>query len=287
MMQHREFSVILNDNSSYKVHFTDWGNGEAKKTLVCVHGLTRNCRDFDYLASELSSNYGYRVLSIDMPGRGRSEYLPNWEMYVYENYCLVILSILEQLNLTSIDYLGTSMGGILALHLAQNRPELFNKLILNDVGTFLPKESIAKIVRYVRVYPIFTDLEHAKSYLKVKLAHFGIKLEENWDYITKHSIHLNHKDELVLDYDFAITEVLFAYSKEVMDDIDYSPLWSGANFKKLLLIRGSKSEVLLRSTALEMVAAKDNAKLIEFDGVGHTPCLMEKDQIKAIINWLV
>ncbi len=133
------------------------------------------------MASELSSNHNYRVISIDMPGRGRSEYLPDWKMYIYENYCLVVLSIIRQLNLSSIDYLGTSMGGILALYLAQNRPELFNKLILNDVGTFLPKESLAKIVRYVRVYPIFTDSEHAKSYLKVKLAHFGIRSEENWD----------------------------------------------------------------------------------------------------------
>lgn len=286
MMQHRELSVILNDNNSYKVHFTDWGKVESKKTLVCVHGLTRNCRDFDYLASELSSNHNYRVISIDMPGRGRSEYLPDWKMYIYENYCLVVLSILRQLNLSSIDYLGTSMGGILALYLAQNRPELFNKLILNDVGTFLPKESLAKIVRYVRVYPIFTDLEHAKSYLKVKLAHFGIRSEENWDYITKNSVHLNSKDELVLDYDFAITEVLYAYSKEISADIDYTPLWIGTNFKNLLLIRGSKSEVLLQSTALEMVATKADAKLIEFEGVGHTPCLMEEDQIKAVINWL-
>jgi pimeloyl-ACP methyl ester carboxylesterase len=286
MMQNKYISVILNDNKSYNVHFTDFGDENEEKTLVCVHGLTRNSRDFDYLANELSSNHGYRVISIDMPGRGRSEYLPDWKMYTYENYCLVILSLLKQLNLSSVDYLGSSMGGVLALHLAQDKPKLFNKLILNDVGTFLPKESLAKIVRYVRVYPTFTDVSHAKDYLKVKLAHFGIRSEKNWDYITKHSVHLNNKDELVLDYDLAITDILFHHSKGAASDIDYSPLWPRVSFKKLLLIRGGKSEVLLHNTALEMVAAKNNANLIEFEGVGHTPSLMEADQIKVIADWL-
>jgi pimeloyl-ACP methyl ester carboxylesterase len=286
-MHSQQASVILDDNNAYKVHCTDWGDSNAKKVLVCVHGLTRNCRDFDYIAKELSSSHGYRVLSIDMPGRGRSQYLPDSQMYIYKNYCLVVLALLNQLKLTSVDYLGTSMGGILAIYLSQENPNLFRNLILNDVGTFLPKDSIARIGRYVRVYPSFTDVDHAKNYLKVKLAHFGIKNEQDWDYITNHSIHANDMGDLVLDYDIGITDGLFKFSTEVATDIDYSHLWPGVHCENLLLLRGSKSEVLLHDTALVMLSTKNNSSFIEFEGVGHAPALMEEDQIKSVVDWLI
>jgi pimeloyl-ACP methyl ester carboxylesterase len=284
-MLSKEILVTLNDNKAYRLHYTDWGDSD--RVLVCVHGLTRNCRDFDYLAKELSENHGFRVISIDMPGRGKSQYLPDSKMYNYANYYLATLSLLSQLKLTSIDYLGSSMGGILAMYIAQDYPNLFNKLILNDVGTFLPKESLARISRYVRVYPSFTDLEHAKAHIKVKLAYFGIKTEENWNYITKHSTHINNNGVLVLDYDFGVTDGMLAFEEKSAQDMDLSNLWAKVNAKEILLLRGEKSDVFSSKTALSMMKDKANSQLIEFKNTGHAPALMEEEQLSQVIKWLV
>ena len=284
-MEHKELYVKLDDNKSYHLHYTDWGISE--KTLLCVHGLTRNCRDFDYLAKELSEQHGYRVISINMFGRGRSEYLPDSTMYNYENYCLAVLSLLETLQLTSIDYIGSSMGGILAMHLARNKPHLFNKLILNDIGTFIPKASLAKIARYVVIYPKFKDLDHAKLYLKTKLAYFGIKSEENWDYITKHSVTYNKDRELVLDYDLKVTESMLTFNTQDISDIDFGHLWPGLHCNKLLILRGKKSEIFLHENAIQMMEGKKNTTLIEFENTGHTPALMEEGQLKQVVDWLL
>ncbi len=285
MMQHKEISVALDDKKLYRLHYTDWGNSD--RVLVCVHGLSRNCRDFDYIAKELSEHHGFRVIAIDMPGRGRSEYLPDHKMYTYENYRLATLALLDSLGLVSVDYLGTSMGGILALYLAQGNPNLFNKLILNDIGTFIPKESLARIAKYVRIYPSFNDFEQAKAHLKTKLANFGIKGEENWDYITRHSVHMNDEGVLVLDYDLGVTESLLVFKGETAEDIDFSPLWPGVHCKSLLLLRGERSDVFPHGNALKLLNSKENAQLIEFADTGHAPALMEKEQLAQVVNWLV
>lgn len=284
-MEHKEIQVKLSDGKDYRLHFVDWGN-PADKTLICVHGLTRNCRDFDYLARELSRAHGYRVIAIDMPGRGRSEYLPDAKLYNYENYRLATLSLLKALELKSIDYLGSSMGGILSMYLANNQPHLFNKLILNDVGTFLPKNPLARIARYTSVFPSFDDYAQAKAHIKTKLAHFGIRSEENWDYVTEHSVHLNSENRLELDYDLKVTQSLQVFNSEDAYDVDLSKLWQKVKYKKLLILRGKKSDLFTHENALAMVEGKDNASLIEFEDVGHAPALMEKDQLSKVIEWL-
>jgi len=284
MMKKQEIYVTLNDNKKYRINYTDWGDGD--KLLICVHGLTRNSRDFDYLAKTLSENHDYRVICLDMPGRGESEYLPDYNMYNYDNYKLVIIALIKMLNLeTPINYLGTSMGGLLAISLAQDIT--FNKLIFNDIGFFVPKESLIRIARYISIFPKFQNLNQAKEHLKIKLKYFGIKSEENWDYITLHSTHLNNNEELILNYDLAITNTLSLRKDDEIQDVDLSQLWLSLIFNKLLILRGKTSDVLLPQTAQEMIKSKKNVELIEFDNVGHTPALMEKDQLDKLINWLV
>ena len=284
-MEHKEIQVTLSDSKNYRLHFIDWGK-PSDNTLVCVHGLTRNCRDFDYLAKELSENHNYRVIAIDMPGRGRSEYLPDAKLYNYENYRIATLGLLKQLELKNIDYIGSSMGGILSMYMANNQPYLFNKLILNDVGTFLPKNPLARIARYTSVFPTFVDFDQAKVHIKTKLAHFGIKSEDNWDYITKHSVHLNNENRLELDYDLKVTESLKIFNSEDAYDVDFSKLWQKVKYKKLLILRGKKSDLFTHENALEMINSKDNASLIEFEDTGHAPALMEKEQLDKVVNWL-
>ena len=286
IMKDNEVYVKLDDGNSYRLHYVDWGQ-LSDKTLVCVHGLTRNCRDFDYLAKKLVANHGYRVISIDMFGRGKSDYLPDAKMYNYANYYLATLHLLDQLKLESIDYIGSSMGGILAMQLAQNRPSLFNKLILNDVGTFLSKASLARIAKDVRVYPSFLNLERAKEHLKIKLANFGIRSEENWNYITQHSLHKNDINEYILNYDLKATDSMLAFFDQNATDLDLSELWKTVNYKKLLILRGKNSDILTHQNALAMTKQKENATLIEFENTAHAPALIENDQLAPVIDWLV
>ncbi len=287
MQAMKEIYVTLSDKNNYQLNYMDWGNKNAKNTLVCVHGLTRNSRDFDYLAKELASNYDYRVICPDMPGRGSSQYLPDYKLYNYENYCLAMLSLLEQLELKKIDYLGTSMGALIAMHLGQIRPDLFNKLIFNDAGIFIPRAALIRIARYICIYPKFRDLAHAKEHLKVKLANFGIRLEEDWDYITMHSTRLRQDGELTLDYDLHISDGLSLLKDEEIKDWDYSPFWPKLTFKKMLIIHGINSDLLQQATITKMIESKANISLIQFADNGHAPALMDKGQLSQVINWLV
>ncbi len=283
----KEIYVTLNDKNNYRLNYMDWGNKNAKNTLVCVHGLTRNSRDFDYLAKELSTNHDYRVICPDMPGRGNSQYLPDYKLYNYENYCLAIVSLFDQLDLKNFDYLGTSMGALIAMHLSQIRTNLFNKLIFNDAGIFIPREALIRIARYISSYPKFKDLAHAKAHLKVKLANFGIILEEDWDYITMHSTRLNSDGDLILDYDLHISDGLSLLNDEDIKDLDYSLFWPKLTFKKMLIIHGINSDLLQQPTITKMIESKNNIRLLEFANTGHAPALMDKEQLKQVIDWLV
>lgn len=283
----KEIYVTLSDQNNYRLNYMDWGNKNAKNTLVCVHGLTRNSRDFDYLAKELSTNYDYRVICPDIPGRGSSQYLPDPKLYNYGNYCLAMLSLLDQLNLSKIDYLGTSMGALIAMHLSQVKTDLFNKLIFNDAGIFIPRAALIRIARYICIYPKFKDFAHAKEHLKVKLANFGIRLEEDWDYITMHSTHLDKEGELVLNYDIHISDSLSLLKDEDIKDWDFSAFWPKLNFKKMLLLHGANSDLLTQTTIDKMMTSKNNISLIQFANTGHAPALMDKAQLNQVINWLV
>lgn len=281
-----EIYIMLNDQNKYRLNYTEWGSKTAKNTLLCVHGLTRNGRDFDYLAKELSEHHDYHVICPDMPGRGKSEFLSDYKLYNQENYCLAILALLKHLDLKKVDYLGTSMGGLLAMHLNLIKPNLFNKLILNDIGIFLPKEALSLIAKYIKIYPSFRDYNHAKEYLKIKLVNFGIKSEDDWDYITMHSTYLNERDELVLNYDPNIANNSILPEDEIQD-IDYSNFWPSLNPNKLLLLRGKNSDIFLYKTAVEMLESKNNSTLIEFKDTGHAPALMDNQQLSQVINWII
>lgn len=283
-MQQQETDVTLSDGNKYRINYTDWGSGD--KVLLCVHGLTRNSRDFDYLAKILSQDHGYRVICPDMPGRGKSEYLPHPALYNYVNYNSAILQLIKNLDLKlPIDYLGTSMGGLIAIQIA--RDNLFNKLILNDVGFFVPRSALIRIARYINIFPKFKNLDEAKTHIKIKMADFGIKSEENWDYLALHSTRVNAAGELTLDYDIHITDGLSSLPDDKIQDLDLAMLWPEVKCNKLLILRGENSDVLPLEIAKKMVNTKANSTLIEFAGTGHAPALMEKEQLNQVVKWLI
>lgn len=270
--------------SFHQIAYTEWGDSSNPRVLVCVHGLTRNSRDFDHLAQALK--HEYRVLCIDVAGRGKSQWLSDPAHYNYGTYVADILALLSHLDIKQVDWVGTSMGGLIAMALAAVSPALIKKLVLNDIGPFIPASTLKRISRYVAVTPEFSDLEGVEKHLRTILAPFGIKQDVHWQHISEHSVIRKDEGQLVLAYDPAIAGAFKRPGTEEITDIDLWSLWENLTCK-VLVLRGATSDALLAETAEKMTITGPKAKLVEFAGIGHAPALMEEDQIKVVKDWLL
>lgn len=266
---------------AHRVACHEWGNPDADYTVLCVHGLTRNSRDFDFLARSLSSRY--RVLCPDMPGRGSSQWLTDPTTYAYPTYINDILFIIHTLKITKIHWVGTSMGGIIGMMMAGLAPGILQSMILNDIGCLIPKAGLMRIFEYVGVKTYFANRVAAEAALRDIFQPFGITKEEHWQHFFTHS--LQEKDGgFALAYDPAIA--MNFPKKEEVQDIDLWPFWESLMPLPCLLIRGEKSDLLTRDTALSMMEKHPHLTLHEVPNTGHAPTLMDEREIGLISNWL-
>ncbi len=265
----------------HRLAYYEWGDAANDRVVVCVHGLTRNGRDFDTLAQGLSPHF--RVVCPDMPGRGKSPWLSNPMDYSYPVYLAVANSLVAQLDVKQLDWIGTSMGGLIGMMLASRPDSPVRRLVLNDVGPFIPKKAVERIVDYVGNAPRFSDLEEAENYLRQVHASFGPLSEEQWRHLVVHSTRILDDKTLALHYDPAIALALRTVPPQ---DVDLWALWDSVRSPTLVL-RGSESDLLSSATAEEMLRRGPKVKVVEVLGVGHAPALMADDQINAIKNWLL
>lgn len=259
------------------VAYAEWGAGD--RTAICVHGLTRNGRDFDWLAPALAER-GWRVLCPDMPGRGRSPWLSEAKDYGYALYLSVAAALIARAGAERVSWVGTSMGGMLGMMVAAQAGAPVDALVLNDVGAFIPKAAIARLGTYVGNAPAFPDLAAAESYLRRIHAPFGALTDAQWHHLAVHGTR-SAEDGLRLNYDPAIA---LPFKEQEPQDVDLRPIWQKVVCPTLIL-RGATSDLLLAETAAEM-SAGGRARLIEFPGCGHAPSLMERGQIDAVIDFL-
>jgi len=273
------------EDPMHKIAFYEWGNPTNPKKLVCVHGLSRNGRDFDYVATELMQDY--HVLSIDMPGRGKSEWLPDKTHYSYAQYLSDLILWLVRMNISRCDWLGTSMGGILGLMMATVAPDRIGKLVLNDIGNTVSATGLRRIIDYVGKIPSFPNRVAASEYVKTVFAPFGLNQEEHWQHMLSHSLRDNPDGTVSLSYDPAILESFRAETNDFRDikDIDLKPFWQNLAVP-VLILRGMESDLLSHDTAESMKRDKPNVELVEFPGVGHAPALMDLEQIRILAEWL-
>jgi len=274
----RECSITcLASDDFYKVNYMDWGDPSSKKVAICVHGVSRNGRDFDYLAKFFVSQ-GYRVICPDMPGRGKSQ----WFSLAADYNMLSLTNILTTfINLHPCDellWVGTSMGGILGMIMGSRAHTPINKMIINDIGPTISGESLKRILHYLKIMPTFKTRNLARNFLTQVLAPFGIKTAEDLDHMITHSFFINEQKEYQLAYD---PNILLTFQTE---DADLWMFWEQIQCPTLV-IRGQESIILSAETATRM-AEKVNVQLVEFPNVGHAPALMNADQIKAISDWL-
>lgn len=275
---------MFGKSGTHRIVWYEWGEPSAKPVL-CVHGLTRNGHDFDFFAEALVKK-GYRVICPDVVGRGKSAWLENPKHYGYPLYCADMLFLLDHLGIKTVDWVGTSMGGLMGMMIAATHPERISRLVLNDIGSFIPKAALMRIGAYISQRISFRSMEDGKEYLRNAMATFGIFKEEHWDHLTKFNFIREPGGSFHIAYDPALSNAfrLKSGKPKKMPDMDFSKLW-GMVKCPVLVIRGAESDLLLKETAEKMAAHKD-VELIEFENCGHAPMLMDEAQIKPVVKWL-
>ena len=264
-----------------KIAVYEWGDVANAETIFCVHGLTRNGRDFDILAENLSANY--RLIAVDMAGRGKSEWQADPALYNYPQYVMDVANILAQLGLQRIHFIGTSMGGIIGMLLVNAFPNLLKTLTINDIGCFVPAAGLKRISQYVGASEFASRLE-AENALRLRCETYGISSEEHWQNLFESSIQQTPEGKFRLAYDPAISKNFSADAE--IKDIDLWQLWEAVKKVPTLLIHGKISDILPADVAQKMQATHPNFTLLEIPKVGHAPALADNVQISTIRNFI-
>lgn len=266
-------------NGTVWLAFQDFGDWSRERAVVCVHGLTRNGRDFDRLAVAMARDY--RVIEFDVVGRGRSGWLADKSDYNYATYLKHMDALLAYRGLEQVDFIGTSMGGLIGMMLAAREESPIRRLILNDVGPVIPGAALTRMGEHVGKDPRFPRLQDAAEYFKEVYAEFGVPDDLAWSDLTLHSTTRQEDGTYALHYDPAIGDVF----TDDMADVKLWDIWDQVKCPTLVL-RGENSELLTRETAQRMTKSGPKAELVEFPGCGHAPSLMVEDQIKVVHEWL-
>lgn len=283
-----------NEQGYRRLSYIHWGDESNENVLLCVHGLSRNAHDFDHLAKKLENNY--RIIALDVAGRGGSQWLEKPSDYNYNIYSSDVLFLLKELGIRSVDWLGTSMGGIIAMLVGAQNPKLIKKLVLNDIGPFIPGIALDRIFQYVGAEYEFKTKEKAERVLKIRMATFGVDAQD-WPHILKHSIEETENGRFRFAYDKDIIKKPPLLQRVIvniktprrlfkMHDVNLWPFWNKLDCPTLVL-RGEKSDILPYSVMQEMAQKRNNIQTHEFAGVGHAPMLMNKEQLKVVGDWLL
>ena len=278
-----ERSVLgLSPAGFHRIAFAEWGAPDAQRCVVCVHGLTRNGRDFDFLAAGLAGA-GLRVLCPDMPGRGRSDWLANPDLYGIPQYMADSVAVLARSGAASVDWVGTSMGGLVGMMLAAQPNTPIRRLVLNDVGPFIPKAALERIALYVGNDPRFSTLAELEAALRAAYATFGPLTDAQWAHLVRHEARPQPGGGYALGYDPRIAVPIRAAPPQ---DVDLWAVWDRIRCP-VLVVRGATSDLLEAATAAEMTRRGPPTRVLEVADAGHAPALMADDQIAAVRDFLL
>ncbi|MEX2630061.1 MAG: alpha/beta fold hydrolase [Tistlia sp.] len=261
--------------------YWEWGAPDAARTALCVHGLARNGRDFDALAAALVAA-GYRVVCPDVVGRGESGRLSDPLDYGLPQYQSDLAALIARLDVEQVDWVGTSMGGLIALLTACLPGHPIRRLVLNDVGPFVPQAALERIAGYVGRDLVWPDLAAAEAAIRELYAPFGLTTDAQWRRFTEISVRARPVGGWGRNYDLGIAEPLAAGP---LSDIDLWAQWDLLDLP-VLVLRGERSDLLQPETAAQMARRGPQARVLEVAGCGHAPALMEASQIAPIVEWL-
>lgn len=288
----------------HRMAYWEWGNPGNDKVLLCVHGLTRSGRDFDVLAARLAGDY--RVVCPDVVGRGRSDWLIDPSHYVIPQYVSDMLTLIARLNPGRLDWVGTSMGGLIGMGLAAGlatsaamRPQrgelgldasqtlTLGRMVLNDIGPTLNDSGLTRIADYVGKPETFDSFDQAVEYVRSVSQGFGPHDDAGWQALTRHAFN-QQGDAWVKHYDLRIAEPIARQDAAVLKGAE-AVLWAGFEslHEPVLVLRGETSDLLTEQGLLEMEQRNVLARGLTFTGVGHAPTLRSADQVEAVAAFLL
>ena len=283
MLPMREHSVqCLSPDGLHRMVYTEWGDPSNPKVLICVHGLTRCGRDFDFLAECLSSEY--RVICPDVVGRGKSDWLKTKSLYIIPQYVSDMVTLIARLDVATVHWVGTSMGGLIGMGLAAQANSPVTRLILNDVGPVLTAAALWRIAAYVGQAPRFANYADAEDYLRSVSATFGALSDAQWRHLTEHVVRRAADGKFEFIYDPGIAQAMQP-SLDDGKDVELWPVYDAVRCPTLVM-RGEHSDLLTRDTALSMASRGPRASIVEIEGVGHAPMLLDLSQVAIVANFL-
>ena len=286
-MQCKHKSVqCLSSAGLHRMAYKEWGDGANPNVLICVHGVTRVSDDFDTLALALSDKY--RIICPDVVGRGRSDWLPNPQLYQIPQYVSDMVTLLARLDVETVDWLGTSMGGLIGMGLASMSKNPIRKLILNDVGPALNFDAIVRIGEFIGQDVRFDTFDEAAAYIREVSLSFGPHSEAQWHKLASDVLKQNKDGKWIRHYDLSLSIPVKAITPEFAA-AGQAMLWAAYDMVKCqtLLLRGSESDLLTKEAAQEMTARGPRASLLEIAGVGHAPTFVQAEQIDIVKNFLL
>ena len=279
----RESLLCIDSQGFHRVRYYEWGDRENPRVVVCVHGLTRSGRDFDYLAQTLADDF--RVICPDVAGRGESDWLRAGSDYGYPLYLADLTALVARVTAHgagTVRWVGTSMGALAGIMMAAMRDNPIAKLVVNDAGMLVPKAALERIALYVGKawrFPSYADLE---AHVRRAYAPFGALTDAQWRHLATTSSKELEDGSWMNAYDPAIAH---AFEGELAD-VDLSALWDAITCPTLLL-RGAASDVLPRDVAVAMTQRGPKPRLVEFPDVGHAPMLLDEAQASIVRSFLL
>jgi pimeloyl-ACP methyl ester carboxylesterase len=275
----------LDNRGLHRMAYWEWGDAANPKVVVCAHGLTRQGRDFDTLARTLAAQV--RVVCPDVVGRGRSDWLADPMQYAVPQYVADMVTLLARLNAEQVDWVGTSMGGLIGLGVAALKNSPLRRFVINDVGPTIEPAAIARIGGYVGQRAQWATLDEAADALWQISQGFGPHTREQWLALTEPQLK-REGQMLVPRSDPSIALPFKAVTPEIARAGE-ALLWQAWDSLQLptLLLRGAQSDLLSAATARAMTERGPRAKLVQFDGVGHAPMLVQTDQVAAVREFLL
>jgi pimeloyl-ACP methyl ester carboxylesterase len=266
----------------HRISYLEWGDPRNRDVLICVHGLTRSSRDFDDLARALCGQL--RVVCPDLAGRGDSDRLADPMLYAVPQYVADMVTLIARLDPESVNWLGTSLGGLVGMALAAQAGTPVKKLVLNDAGPLVSKVALQRIGSYVGKTPTFASLEEAETYVRTISAPFGPHSDAQWRFLAETWVRQQPDGSWRPHYDPRIAE---AYNANPPDkDLDLWRIYDAVRCPTLV-IRGQHSDLLSHDTAIEMTRRGPHAKLAEVRDVGHAPTLLHPEQIAIVRDFLL
>jgi pimeloyl-ACP methyl ester carboxylesterase len=280
--------LCLDPAGLHRMAYWEWWDGNPDHrdhVVVCVHGLSRQGRDFDAMAQRLARRS--RVVSVDIVGRGQSDWLADPMGYVVPTYVADMVTLMARLNAKTLDWVGTSMGGMIGMGFASRKGSPVRRMVINDVGPTLDPAGLARIGAYVGKAQDFATLEEAATYVQSISETFGPHSREQWIELTRWQVKQNVQGRYVPRSDPGIAAP-FKATTPAMAQMGEAMLWAAwdAVKAKTLLVRGETSDLLHPSTAKAMTERGPKAALVTIQGVGHAPMFQHADQIDVVERFL-